>query len=208
MTSTNGILKEDIAKISEIFQIPRFKLASSLCRPKKIKPLKDLKVISLWVNSKLLCIWWFYSRSWSLPYHRLMWLNTAGNSGHSHSITNTRKLLSIVTMQVVQASPETSRDSVLKKPLEEICPWVSMEIVSSGSVNNKHKSKTGADRRICVFQLKTLCPLILTSGCPFHWETLNWGFLKFSWTPKSLQVVTVAMKLKDACSLEEKLWPT
>ena len=26
--------------------------------------------------------------------------------------------------------------------------------------------------------------------------------------PKSLQVVTAAMKLKDVCSLEEKLWPT
>ena len=26
--------------------------------------------------------------------------------------------------------------------------------------------------------------------------------------PKSLQVVTAAMKLKDTCSLEEKLWPT
>ena len=25
--------------------------------------------------------------------------------------------------------------------------------------------------------------------------------------PKSLQVVTAAMKSKDACSLEEKLWP-
>ena len=25
------------------------------------------------------------------------------------------------------------------------------------------------------------------------------------WTPKSLQVVTAAMKLKDACSLKEKL---
>ena len=30
----------------------------------------------------------------------------------------------------------------------------------------------------------------------------------FSWAPKSLQMVTVAMKLKDSCSLEEKLWPT
>ena len=27
----------------------------------------------------------------------------------------------------------------------------------------------------------------------------------FSWAPKSLQVVTAAMKLKDACSLEGKL---
>ena len=28
------------------------------------------------------------------------------------------------------------------------------------------------------------------------------------WAPKSLQMVTVAMKLKDAYFLEEKLWPT
>ena len=27
----------------------------------------------------------------------------------------------------------------------------------------------------------------------------------FSWAPKSLQMVTAPMKLKDACSLEEKL---
>ena len=30
----------------------------------------------------------------------------------------------------------------------------------------------------------------------------------FSWATKSLQMVTAAMKLKDACSFEEKLWPT
>ena len=30
----------------------------------------------------------------------------------------------------------------------------------------------------------------------------------FSWAPKSLWMVTVAMKLKDACSLEEKLLQT
>ena len=28
------------------------------------------------------------------------------------------------------------------------------------------------------------------------------------WAPKSLQMVTAAMKLKDACSLEENVWPT
>ena len=28
------------------------------------------------------------------------------------------------------------------------------------------------------------------------------------WAPKSLQMVTAPMKLKDICSLEEKLWPT
>ena len=35
----------------------------------------------------------------------------------------------------------------------------------------------------------------------------QWQSLYF-WAPKSLQMVTAAMKLKDACSLEEKLWPT
>ena len=30
----------------------------------------------------------------------------------------------------------------------------------------------------------------------------------FFCAPKSLQMVTAAMKLKDTCSLEEKLWPT
>jgi len=34
-------------------------------------------------------------------------------------------------------------------------------------------------------------------------------FLELSWgAPKSLQMVTAAMKLKEACSLKEKLWPT
>ena len=31
---------------------------------------------------------------------------------------------------------------------------------------------------------------------------------KFSWAPESLQMVMSAITLKDACSLEEKLWPT
>ena len=35
-----------------------------------------------------------------------------------------------------------------------------------------------------------------------QWQTLFWG------APKSLQMVTAAMKLKGTCSLEEKLWPT
>ena len=35
-----------------------------------------------------------------------------------------------------------------------------------------------------------------------QWQTL------FSWAPKSLQMATAAMTLKDTCSLEEKLWET
>ena len=41
-----------------------------------------------------------------------------------------------------------------------------------------------------------------------HFMANRWGNMetdRLSWAPKSLQMVTVAMKLKDACSLEEKL---
>ena len=48
-----------------------------------------------------------------------------------------------------------------------------------------------------------------------NWTELNWDGEKwkkwqtsFSWAPKSLQMVMAATKLKDACSLKEKLWQT
>ena len=46
-----------------------------------------------------------------------------------------------------------------------------------------------------------------------HFMANRWGSngnseTLFSWTPKSLQMVIAAMKLKDTCSLEEKLCPT
>ena len=53
---------------------------------------------------------------------------------------------------------------------------------------------------------------IMASG-PITWWEIDGKQWKqrqtlFFWAPKSLQMVTTAMKLKDACSLEEKLWPT
>ena len=52
---------------------------------------------------------------------------------------------------------------------------------------------------------------IMASGPITSWqivrETMETVTL-FSWAPKLLQMVTGAMKLKDACSLEEKLWQT
>ena len=44
---------------------------------------------------------------------------------------------------------------------------------------------------------------IMASGPITSWQVE--GFGRFSWAPKSLQMLTAAMKLKDACSLEEKL---
>ena len=50
---------------------------------------------------------------------------------------------------------------------------------------------------------------IMASGPITSWqidgETMETIQILFSWAPKSLQMVTAAMKLKDACSLEEKL---
>ena len=51
---------------------------------------------------------------------------------------------------------------------------------------------------------------IMASGPITSWqidgETVEQWQNSFSWAPKSLQMVMAAMKLKDICSLEEKLW--
>ena len=53
---------------------------------------------------------------------------------------------------------------------------------------------------------------IMASGPITSWqidgetvETVTDCIFFFFWSPKSLQMVTPALKLKDACSLEEKL---
>ena len=58
------------------------------------------------------------------------------------------------------------------------------------------------------FKLNIQKMKIMASGPITSWqidgETVETETL-FSWAPKSLQMVTAAMKLKDVCSLEEKL---
>ena len=50
---------------------------------------------------------------------------------------------------------------------------------------------------------------IMASGPITSWQIDGETVTDFIWgAPKSLQIVTIAMKLKDAYSLEEKLWPT
>ena len=53
---------------------------------------------------------------------------------------------------------------------------------------------------------------IMTSGPTTSWEIDGETVETVSdftfWAPKSLQMVTAAMKLKDSFSLEGKLWPT
>ena len=50
---------------------------------------------------------------------------------------------------------------------------------------------------------------LMASGPITSWEIDGETVSDFTfWAPESLQIVTAAMKLKDAYSLEEKLWPT
>ena len=50
---------------------------------------------------------------------------------------------------------------------------------------------------------------IMASGPITLWQIDGEAMTDFIfWAPKSLQMVTAAMKLKDAYSFAEKLWPT
>ena len=69
----------------------------------------------------------------------------------------------------------------------------------------KVKGKSGkAGLKLSIQKVK-----IMASGPITSWqidgETVETVTDCIFWTPKSLQMVTVVMKLKDACSLEEKL---
>ena len=59
------------------------------------------------------------------------------------------------------------------------------------------------------FKLNFQKTKIMASGSITSWQIdgkqWKWSQTLFSWAPKSLQMVTAAVKLKDACSLEEKL---
>ena len=62
------------------------------------------------------------------------------------------------------------------------------------------------------FKLNIQKMKIMASGPITSWEidgeTVETVLDFILGAPKSLQMVTAAMKLKVACSLEEKLWPT
>ena len=49
---------------------------------------------------------------------------------------------------------------------------------------------------------------IMASGSITSWQIDGEAMETVTWAPKSLQMVTAAMKFKEAFSLEEKLWPT
>ena len=64
-----------------------------------------------------------------------------------------------------------------------------------------------ADLKLNIQKIKIMASSPITSW-QIDGETVETVSELFFWAPKSLQMVIAAMKLKDAYSLEGKLWPT
>ena len=63
------------------------------------------------------------------------------------------------------------------------------------------------DLKLYIQNTKIMASGPLTSG-QIEGEGVHTVTDLFSWAPKSLLMVTAAMKLKDACTLEGKQWQT
>ena len=70
---------------------------------------------------------------------------------------------------------------------------------------NEESEKAGLKFSIQKTKIMASSPII---SWQIDGETMETVTDLFSWAPKSLQMVTAATKLKDACSLKEKLSPT
>ena len=72
-----------------------------------------------------------------------------------------------------------------------------------------HLMKVREEREKAGLKLNIQKTKIIASSPITSWhidgETMETVKDLFSWAPKALQMVTAAMKLKDTCSLEEKL---
>ena len=64
------------------------------------------------------------------------------------------------------------------------------------------------DLKLSIQKTKIMASGPITSRQKMEKQWKQWETLFFLLAPKSLQMVTAGMKLKDVCSLEEKLWPT
>ena len=79
-----------------------------------------------------------------------------------------------------------------EEELKSLLMRMKEESKKSGLELSIQKSKIVASGPITLWQIKGE-----------KWK--QWQIL-LSWAPKSLWTVTAVMKLKDACSMEEKLW--
>ena len=86
-------------------------------------------------------------------------------------------------------------DTTLMEESEEELKSFLMKVKEEGE-------KVGLKLNIQKTKIMTSSPI---TSCQIDGETVEQWLTLFFLAPKSLQMVTAAMKLKDACSLEEKL---
>ena len=96
-------------------------------------------------------------------------------------------------------NPRDADDTTLMAESEEELKSLLMKV-------KEESEKAGLKLNIQKLRSRHLVP---TTSWQIDWgeKWKQWQIL-FSWAPKSLQMVTAAMKLKDAFSLEEKLRQT
>ena len=104
-----------------------------------------------------------------------------------------------------QAGIKVSRRSInnLRDADDTILTAESEEELKTLLMKVKEESEK-AGLKLNIKKTKIMASSPITSW-QIHGETMETVTDFIFWTPKSLQMVTVAMKLKDACSLEEKL---
>ena len=91
----------------------------------------------------------------------------------------------------MQMIPHTTLMAEIEEELKRLLMKVKEESEKVGLKVNIQKTKIMASRPISSWQIDG--------------ETTETAADYFFWAPKSLQMVIAATKLKDACSLEEKL---
>ena len=112
-----------------------------------------------------------------------------------------------VRLDEAQAGTKIARRSInnLGYPDDTILMAKSVELKSLLMKVKEESKKVG-------LKLNIQKTKIMASGPITSWqidgETMETVRDFISWAPKSLQMVTAAMKLKDTCSMEEKLWAT
>ena len=95
-------------------------------------------------------------------------------------------------ISITSYADDTTLTAESEEELKSLLMKVKVESEKVGLKLNIHKTKFMASGPITSWEI---------DGGWKQCQTLFWG------TPKSLQMVTAAKKLKDAYSLEEKLWP-
>ena len=102
--------------------------------------------------------------------------------------------IAVININNLRYAYDTSLMAESEEELESLLMKVKEESEKVGLKFNIQKTKIMASGPI-------------TSGQKMGKQWKQWKTL-FSLAPKALQMVAAVMKLKEACSSEEKLWPT